>query len=134
MTIKPPLSRLLPKLPRKGLSISGIAHHPTGQMTSSRQIVRTEKDRTEKVLDEATAVESLAHDSPDHTGLTGINLGLTIPGPKNSYMTARIDVFAFVPAVPTDEGMKAALERVSNLAQERLELEVDEAKEALGLK
>jgi hypothetical protein len=132
-TIKPPLAKLLKRSPLSGRIGPTIAHQPTGQLTSNRQIIQDRRAKPEVVVEEDTKCESLSMDSPAHTALAGINIGLTIPGPKNSYMAARIDVFGFVPALPSDEGMRAAYERVANLAQERLELEVDEAKEALGL-
>lgn len=127
--------RPVPKL--KGPSGAGLTRalpRQTGQLIASRQIVKKERDQTETVIDEAANVEVLPADSPKHTGVTGINLGITIPGEKGSYMTARIDVFGYVPAIPTNEGMKSGFKRISDLCQERLELEVDEAKVALGLK
>lgn len=130
---KLPLTRIAPPRRPLGAGPAPAKVAVKGLIASNRQIVRKERDNTETVLEEAGQVDNLEADSPAHTGMAGINLGLTIPGPKGSYMTARIDVFGYVPALPSDEGMRAGFARISNLAQERLEMEVDEAREALGV-
>lgn len=43
-------------------------------------------------------IEELPADGGEEgPGIVGISQGLTIPGPKGSYMTARVDVFLYLP-------------------------------------
>ena len=117
------------KLPARLAQNVGSARakpNPSGAVTTSREILNRRD-----IVGGGGSSESLPVDSPEHTAIAGINLGVTVPGPPNSYMSARIDVFGYVPAIPTDEGMRAALERITAICQERLELEVEEANKAM---
>ena len=54
-------------------------------------------------------------------GISGVSYGLTIPGPKNSYMTARIDVAVYLPHGEGADAARRAVEKAAELVQEKLE-------------
>lgn len=55
------------------------------------------------------------------TGVSGVSMGLTIPGPQGSYMAARIDVACYLPHGPSDAEAQAAIARSVELVQRQLE-------------
>lgn len=132
MSVRP--SFLIPKLVGAGKAGPGLALSKiTGGMIASRQIVKREKDKTESVVDEQADTRPI-NGNIGEDGLVGMSLGITLPGPKNSYMAARIDVICYLPThTKTDEQVKRTFKRVEDLVQEELEKQVDEAKQALGI-
>ena len=55
------------------------------------------------------------------TGISGVAYGLTIPGPPNSYMSARVDVSCFLPHGPTTDDAVETFGKAAAIVQKQLE-------------
>lgn len=127
-----PLS-LIPKLAASQKGGPGLALGKiTGGMIANRQTLKRE-NKSETVVSEDTKV-TMHPGATEENGLVGASLGLTFPGPKNSYMSARIDISCYLPTkTGSDDDIRATFRRVDSLVQAELESQVDEAKKALGI-
>lgn len=79
--------------------------------------------RTKAVLIDESDVET--HDAKEGSASAGISMGVTIPGPSGSYMSARCDAWANIPCQNTDKAIRAAYRRASKLAQAQLQKDAE---------
>ena len=63
--------------------------------------------------------------TPIHGGsgqaMIGLSMGVTIPGPRGTYMSARIDAHCYLPCGTSKAEIDSAYARAADLIQERLE-------------
>lgn len=99
----------------------------------TRSVMKREKDGDETVTWEKSSAQQVAsvETASGFSGISGVSLGLTIPGPRGSYKVARIDVSCYLPHGPSDAEAKAAIERASNICSERLGDDADEIVKSL---
>lgn len=116
------------KLPRAVSLAKGIPTRQSGQVST----VSTLTDRkTGAVLDEKAVNTKLkaSGDTRNHVACSGVNLGLTIPGPERSFKTARVDVFVSLPHGPSDDDVREALDRCERIADAKLVALAEDVKE-----
>jgi hypothetical protein len=80
------------------------------------------------VIKENQHSKSLPSAEPNNA-LAGVSTGLTIPGPRDSFQSARIDVSVYLNHDGSTEGAREALKHCSQLVQEQLEAEAKEIRE-----
>lgn len=111
------------RLPPNPARLKDAVKAKSGEATAKHSIVLKRKGE-ETVLREASASQPrMFAGTGEETAIAGVGFGLTIPGPEKSYMTARIDAFCYLPCKPTDEGVKAAMDRASDHVQKQIEAE-----------
>ncbi len=90
----------------------------SGQVNGTVDIVQTSDG-------EADALHSQEESTPVHgepgPAMIGLSMGVTIPGPPKSYMSARIDAHCYLPCGTSDADIDAAYARAADKIQERLE-------------
>lgn len=94
--------------------------HATGNVTHKSQ------EGVETVLHETTSATPVAVENPEFTATAGVSMGLTIPGPPRSYMSARVDAACYLPCLPNAGGVQAAMQQAGELVQARLERDAQE--------
>ena len=120
MSLKLPVPKLKLPLAKRGL------------LTMTKAV--THKDpqtKEETVIDESSHTEPLL--AAKNEAYVGISLGLTIPGPRNSYMVARVDVACYLPCENNDDDIRETYKHADALIQEVLEEQVTEIKTTLGI-
>lgn len=107
------LKTALPKL------VLGKKPTVPSKTTGSLSVDTTAANRKTHETREITSKAEVLKDSYSGyaNGVSGVSQGLTIPGPPNSYWSARVEVSCFLPHGPTDEDAKVAIERASNIVQ-----------------
>lgn len=80
--------------------------HPGG--VASKAIIRRERDGEETVI-EQTLDRIPSEPQGSGQGIVGVSQGLTIPGPKGSYMAARVDVAVYLPCANSVEDAQRVL-------------------------
>lgn len=100
-----------------------------GAVVAQSGVTRRDGGKETVVISRPPKIQAIETSVTGASGVSGIAMGLTIPGPEKSYMTARIDVFCSLPHGPSDEESKSAIDRASNIVQERLEVESKEIAE-----
>jgi hypothetical protein len=63
----------------------------------------------------------------DETAYVGAGLGLTLPGPAKSYLSARVDAFCYLPSAPDAASLHAAKLRAKEFVNEAIKEDVEEA-------
>jgi hypothetical protein len=90
-----------------------------GTRNSQVAVVKKSKGEEEVLMSsEDTSVIEVSE--PSLPASAGLSMGLTIPGPRGSYASARIDIWATIPCHADDQSVKDAYERVGNLVEEEL--------------
>jgi hypothetical protein len=101
-----------------------------GQVNSSTSISHRARDGSENQVHEHQSVKAAsAEEIEGPAGMSGVGLGLTLPGPQGTYLMARIDAFCYFPHANNDDAAKGAMKRASDLVQEQLQAEAAEANE-----
>jgi hypothetical protein len=59
-------------------------------------------------------------DNPAKPATAGVSMGFTIPGPKNTFLSARIDAWCSVPCGNSDEEIQGAMTHCCELIQNQL--------------
>lgn len=105
-----------------------------GRLTSSVATVRKTKSGDTETLDSRTEAQTLdeyRYDGTGPHGHSGITIGFTLPGPRQSFATARVDVSVTLPHGPSAEESKKALAVCVHVVEKRLQLEAKELQKYL---
>lgn len=130
MKLRAPSPIIAAKRPARAGSVRATAS--PGRVLETRTVVKKEKDGTETPVWEKSASQEVPTPAVNGIGgISGVALGLTIPGPSGSYRMARVDVSCYLPHGPSDAEAKAAIARASEICSERLGAEAEEAVAAL---
>lgn len=109
------LPRFLPGAKKVGLA---------GRLNTQRTI---DNSRTGEIAQAEANSEVLdIKDCGTNTGVSGLALGLTIPGQKGSYWSARVDVSCYLPHGPSDKDATNAIDRATSIVSAALEKEAAE--------
>lgn len=101
-----------------------VGHKPevSGFVASSNRIEK-KKNGEEKPVSFRSSQEAVPMGEDAGPAIVGMSQGLTLPGPKNSYMVARVDVWCSLPSKTDDESIKKTQDRITLLLDKRLEHE-----------
>jgi hypothetical protein len=97
----------------------GSPTRANGSVTSGWEAERSHKGGAKEIVAGETNVEGLGFAPGD--ARVGVTVGLTIPGPRQSYMMARVDAHCTLPCEANEESVNRAFEKATELAQARLE-------------
>jgi len=92
-----------------------------GKVQSSTTLVRKDRDGDEQELRSDHSVVEVPGVTGSGLGTVGCSLGLTIPGPRGSYMSARADVWVYLPTDGSEESSRQVAEKARTIAQEALD-------------
>jgi len=90
-----------------------------GKLSTQASLTKKEKGK-QTVLKDETQTKHIDTNG-DVSASVGLSMGLTIPGPKGSFASARIDVSVSIPCGAGDADVKNAYIRAGNLVQDELE-------------
>ena len=93
--------------------------------TSTRPGVLTRKvaiSKGREVEHEKVTHSELYAPVPGVSGISGVQMGMTFPGPKNSFKSARAEISVYLPHGPTIEDAREAIRQAKILVDEELAL------------
>ncbi len=90
----------------------------SGSVTGGHEIERSERSGEKTLI----GGDSRSIVVPPRTGqaMIGLGMGVTIPGPKGSYLSARIDAQCYLPCEPNAESIRKTYAEAGDRVQEQL--------------
>jgi hypothetical protein len=94
-----------------------------GQLTRTLEI---KKGKTTQNDDDPRIVDIPVSGDPAETAIVGLSLGLTIPGPPNTFLSARVDAAVYLPSRTDSASLQKTKARIREFIQKAIEEDVEE--------